>query len=76
MASWLASQLQKAENLLEAVDRTVSSATGQQARGPDSGTSVEAAYLQDVTLEPMLRHLVLQVVRCSTRRSRRMCSAV
>lgn len=40
MASWLASQLQKAENLLEAVDRTVSSATGQQVKGPVSGMSV------------------------------------
>lgn len=53
MASWLASQLKAAENLLEAVDRTVSSASvvGQAwAPGPgepgQSSNTGQLAHLQ------------------------------
>jgi hypothetical protein len=37
MASWLQKQLQAAENLLEAVDRTVTAATGQVGGDADEG---------------------------------------
>lgn len=55
MASWLQAQLKAAENLLEAVDRTVSATSGAPVAPPekDSSTGDGSGEQQDTTAGSM-----------------------